>query len=234
MTFIPESTMGTPAASLVLGYTSPAWPARLAGVSIFVATLFVFFFFPNVPIFFPLISFGFMLVAVFFAAETSVIADRSSRTLTVVKKRIFGSTNIIYPYDDIAFLCQNIIASTNQKGETLENINYTIGLNSKTGSLPGYYRGRQPIRFPIPISAFTMLNRTIRNVQEFTRARELSSFIGVPLFVNGGPNDTFVNTAETIPGYIEGLQKIPDALAQAKKENDRVAREILGDKYPRL
>lgn len=216
----------------LLEYTSPAWPARIAGVSIFLATVFIFFFFHNVPLLVPIISFGFMLIAIFLSADTSVTANRSLRTLTVVKKRILGSTNIVYSYDDIAFICQNITTSVNQKGESTENIKYTLGLRGKTGALPGYFRGYQPIPFPVPTSAFTMLNSTVRNVQELTRARALTDFIGVPFFVNGGQNDTLINTMETIPGYIEGIQKIPDALARAKKENDRVAREILGDKYP--
>ncbi|MBI5798776.1 MAG: hypothetical protein HZB10_02495 [Candidatus Yonathbacteria bacterium] len=98
--------METQPTSPVLEYTSPTWPGRFAGVSIFIATLFIFFFFPNVPWFIPVISLGFMLVAVIFSAETSVVADRSSQTLTVTKKRILGSTNISYPFDDIAFICQ--------------------------------------------------------------------------------------------------------------------------------
>lgn len=225
--------MESPTASPVLKYTSPAWPARLAGVSIFTVTLLVFFFFPNVPLFVPIISFGVMLLAIFFSAEISVTADRSSRTLTIIKKRILGSTNIIYPYDDIAFICQNITTSVNQKGENTESINYTLGLNSQTGSLSSYYRGRKPIPFPIPTSAFTILNKTVRDAQELTRARVLTDFIGVPLYVKGGSNDSLVNTVETIPEYIKGIQKIPDVFAQAKKENDRVAQEILDGKYPR-
>lgn len=224
--------MESPITSPLLEYISPAWPARLASVSIFIVTLIFFFLFPNVSLFIPVISFGVMLLAIFFAAEISVTADRSLRTLTITKKRILGSTNIVYPYDDIAFICQNITTSVNQKGENTESINYTLGLNSQTGSLPSYYRGRKPIPFPIPTSAFTMLSRTARNIQELTRARVLSDFIVVPLYVNGGQNDTIVNTVETIPGYLEGIQKIPDVFAQAKKENDRIAREILGDKYP--
>lgn len=218
--------------SPLLNYTSPAWPARFAGISIFIATLFIFFVFPNVPIFVPVISFVFMLVAIFLSAETSVTADRTLRTLTVIKKRILGSINIVYPYDDIAFICQNIATSVNQNGENTENIKYTLGLNNKTGSLPGYYRGRQPIPLPVPTSAFTMLNGTVRNVQELTRARALSDFIGVPFFVNGGQNDSIVNAVEVAPAYIEGIKKLPDVFAEAKKENERVAREILGDKYP--
>lgn len=218
--------------SLVLEYTSPAWPARLTGVSIFVAVLIIFFSSTNFPLFVLLIVFAFMIVAVFLSADTSVTADRSLKTLTITKKRVIGSTSISYPFDDIAFLLQNISNSTNQKGETVENIKFTIGLNSQTGSLPGYYQGRRPIPFPVPVNPLTMFIKTARNIQEFARAQEFASFIGVPLYINGGQNDTFVNVAQDIPRYIEGIQKLPDVFAEAKKENDRVAREILGDKYP--
>lgn len=224
--------METQPISSLLKYVSPAWPARFAGVSIFVGTLLVSFFLPNVPWFVPAISFGFMIVAIFFAAETSVVADQTTRTLTVTKKRILGSTNIVYPFDDIAFICQNITSSVNQKGENTESIKYTLGLRSHTGTLPGYYRGYQPIPFPVPTSAFTMLNSTVRNIQELTRVRTLTAFLGVPFFVNGGPNDSLVNAVEVAPRYIEEIQKIPDVLAQAKIENEKAAREILGDKYP--
>ena len=218
--------------SLLLKYTSPAWPTQLASVTIFVGVMSIFLFAENVPVLIPAISFGFMLLVVFVSADTTVIADKSSRSLTVIKKRILGSTNTAYVFDDIAFLCQNITTSTNQKGESYEKTTYTLGLNSQTGTFQGYYRGRKPISLPIPTSIFTILNKTLRSVQEFTRARELAKFIGVPLFVNGGSNDTLVNTAEVIPGYLEGIQHIPEALAQGNKESEKAAREILGDKYP--
>ena len=223
--------MESPIISPLLKYVSPAWPARFGGVSIFIAVLIVFLFSPSVPVYVPAISFGVMLISIFLSAETLIIADGSLETLTVAKKRILGSTNIVYPYNDIAFLCQNISTSVNQKGETIENVKYTLGLNSQTGTLPGYYRGRKPIHLPIPTSTFTILNTTLRNVQELTRAHALADFIGVPFFVNGGQNDSLVNTVETIPGYLEDIQKLPDSFAQAKKENERIAREILGDKY---
>ncbi|MBI5798775.1 MAG: hypothetical protein HZB10_02490 [Candidatus Yonathbacteria bacterium] len=130
----------------------------------------------------------------------------------------------------------DITSSVNQKGENTESIKYTLGLRGHTGTLSGYYRGYQPIQLPIPTSAFTMLNQTVGGIQKSTRARELANFIGVPLFVNGGPNDTLINTVEVAPGYIKDIQNISknllDILAQAKKENEKAAREILGDKYP--
>lgn len=227
--------METQPTSSILKYVSPAWPAQLAGVSIFVGTLLVFFVFPNVPLFVPVISFVFMFVAVFFAAETSVTADGTTRTLTVVKKRILGSSNIVYPFDDIAMICQNITKSVNQKGENTESINYTLGLRSKTGTLPGYYHGYQPISLPVPVGAFTMLSQTVGGIQKLTRARELANFIGVQFYVNGGQNDTLINAMEDAPKYFEAIKNIniSETFAQAKKENDRVAGEILGDKYSR-
>lgn len=223
--------MESPITSQQLGYTSPAWPARFAGTSIFIATLFIFFFFPNIPFFVPAITFVVMIPSILFSAETTVIADKTSRTLTVSKKRIMGSTDIVYSFDDIVFICQNITTSVNQKGENTENIKYTLGLRSKTGTLPGYYRGYQPILLPIPISIFAMFIQAMGGVQKLTRARELANFIGVQFYVNGGQNDTLINTMEDAPRYFEAIKNIPDALAEAKKENDRVAREILGDKY---
>lgn len=222
--------MESPITSPVLKYTSQAWPARLAGVSIFVSALFVFFFFPNVPLFIPIISFVVMLLAVFFAAEISVTADRSLRALTIIKKRIIGSTNITYSFDDIVYFNQNITTSIGEKGERNNKSTYSIALNTQPGST-FYERGRIPNPITIPTSTFAILNKTVRDAQEFTRARALADFIGVPLYVKGGPNDSLANAVETIPGYIEGIQKIPDVFAQAKKENDRVAREILGDKH---
>lgn len=224
--------MESPTTSSQLKYTSPAWPVRLGGAAIFVSVLFIFIISANVPFYVPFISFVFMLLAVFLSADTSVTADKSSRLLTVRKKRILGSSNIVYPFDDIAFLCQNITTSINQKGEKYEKTNYTLGLNSQTGTLPGYYKGRKPVPLPVPTSVFTIFSGAIRNVQEYTHAKTIAEFIGVPLFVNGGSNDAFVNTAEVIPGYLKDMQSLPDAFAQAKKENERVAREILGDKYP--
>lgn len=222
--------------SPVLKYVSPAWPGRVAGISIFLGSLLILVLFPNVPWFVPAITFLMMIIAFLFSAETTMIADKTSKTLTVSKKRILGSSNIVYPFDDIAFICQNITTSANQKGENTESIRYTLGLRSHTGTLPGYYRGYQPIQLPIPTSAFTMFSSTIRNVQELARVRELTNFVGVPFFVNGGPNDTLVNTVEVTPGYIKEIQNLsanlPEILAQAKIENEKAAREILGDKYP--
>lgn len=232
MTFTSGDMAESLGTSSVLKYTSPAWPTRLGGISIFICVLLVFSFSTNVSFVFPLVSFLFMLVGIFFSAEISVLADRSSRLLIVTKRRIIGSTNISYQFDDIAFLCQNITTSTNQKGEKYEKTKYTLGLNSQTGTFSGYYRGRKPVPLPIPTSVLTIFSGTMRNIQEYTRARAISEFIGVPLYVNGGLNDSIVNTAEVIPEYIKDIQSLPDVFAQAKKENERVAREVLGDKYP--
>lgn len=218
--------------SPVLKYVSPAWPGRVGGVGIFLGSLLILVLAPNVPLYVPVVTFIVMIFAILFASETTVTADQTVRTLSVAKKRILGSTSIVYPFDDIAFILQNITTAVNQKGESTENIKYTIGLRSKTGTLPGYYRGYQPIQLPLPVSALSMFSNTVGSIQGLTRARELANFIGVPLYVNGGPNDSLANTIEVAPRYIENLKNIPEAFAQAKKENERVAREILGDKYP--
>lgn len=220
--------------SPVLKYISPAWPGRVAGVGIFLGSLLILVLFPNVPLFVPAITFVMMIVAFLFSAETTMTADRTSRTLTVTKKRIMGSSNIVYPFDDIAIICQNITKSVNQKGENTESVNYTLGLRSKTGTLPGYYHGYQPISLPIPVSTFSMVSQTVGGIQKLTRARELANFIGVQFYINGGQNDTLINTIEDAPRYFEAIKNIniSETFAQAKKENERVAREILGDKYP--
>ena len=221
--------METSPTSPTLTFTSPAWPVRLSGISIFLVVILIYFFNTNVPIAIPAIVFCFMLVAIFFSSDTSVIADSTVKTLTVIKKRIIGSSNLVYPYDDIIFLCQAISESTNAQGVKSENSSFYITLKSQPTSTM-YYQGRKPIPLPIPTSSFTALSQTARNFQEIAHARSLANFIGIPFYVQGSAHDTLVNTAEDIPGYINDLGKIPDALAKAKEENDRAAKEILGNK----
>ena len=69
----------------VLEFTSPAWPARVGGVSIFICTVGVYFYFPNVPLFVLGITFMLMLLAIFFTADIQVIADSSLRTFTITR-----------------------------------------------------------------------------------------------------------------------------------------------------
>lgn len=221
--------MESSTASSRLEYYSPAWPARFSGVSIFVATLIIHFFFPNVPLFVPIISFSFMILAVFLAAETTVTADKTPRTLTVIKKRIFGSTGSLYSFDDIVYLNQKITTTSGQNGETSEKSAYSLALKSQPGSAL-YERGRIPNPITIPTSPLTMFSSTARNIQEFTRAKELANFIGVQLYINGGQNDAIVNTMENIPGYLSVIKNIPDIVAQAKIENDKAAKEIMQER----
>ncbi len=221
----------------VLEFTGPAWPARVGGISIFICTVGVYFYFSNVPMFVLGITFVFMLIAIFFAADVQVVADGSLRTLTVTKKRIFGSSQVVYLYDDICFLCQVISTSVNQKGEAVKSNSYAIGLNSQTTTMQPNYRGRRLITITIPKSSFSVMSVFAGNTQEFVRARTLADFIGVPMYIQGSENDTLTNFAEDTPRYLNEIQKLPetmsqvkDVMAQAKEENDRVAREILSNK----
>jgi len=218
--------------SSVLKFVSPAWPARLGGLGIFLGSLVILVLTPSVSPLIPAITFVVMILSVIFASETTVIADSTTRTLTVSKKRMVASSNVGYPFDDIAFVCQNITTSVNQKGEGTQSIKYTLGLNSQTGTLPGYFQGRKPIPLPIPGSTFTVMSSFVGGAQKLVRARELANFMGVQFYVNGGQNDTLANTLEDAPKYFEAIKNIPDALAVAKKENEAVARKVLGNKYP--
>ncbi len=92
--------------------------------------------------------------------------------------------------------------------------------------------GYVPTEVPIPVSSFTVFSKTALNIQKFARARSLADFVGVPLYEHGGPNDRLVNTVEILPGLVKTVQDLPDIFADAKKQNDEVAKEILGDKYP--
>lgn len=219
-----------------LEFTGSAWPARLGGASIFMCTMGVFFYFPNIPLFVPVISFVFMLIAVLFAADETLTADNSLRTLTLIKKRIFGSSQVVYPYVDICFLCQVITTSVNQKGESIKSNGYAIGLNSQTTTMQPNYQGRRLIPITIPKSSFSVVSVFAGSAIEFTRAKLLADFIGVPLYIQGGEHDTLTNIQEDIPKYIEEVQKLPetitqikDVMAQAKIENDKVAQEILNN-----
>ncbi len=221
--------METSPTSSTLTFISPAWPVRLTGASVFLITLFIFLTGKTVPVAIPLIVFCFMLVALFLSSNTSVSADSIARTLTVTKKRIVGSTCVVYPYADIVFIYQTITSSVNTQGVESKNSSFYITLKSEqTSSM--YYQGRKPIPLPIPTNSFTALNQTVRSFQELARARELANFIGVSFYVQGSEHDTLINTAEDLPYMAESIGKIPEALKQAKEENDRVAQEILNSK----
>lgn len=222
---------------LTLEFTSSARLARLGGISIFISTLGIFFYFPDVPLFVPGISFVFMIIAILFSADISVTADSSLRTLTFIKKRIFGSSHIVYEYDDVLFLCQVITTTTNQKGEEIKGNSYTIGLNSQTTSMQPNYLGRRLIPITIPKSGFSVVGGILGDTVEFTRAKLIADFIGVPLYIQGGEHDKLANIQANIPQYVEEIKKLPDtidqikdAMAEAKIENDRMAKEILGGK----
>ncbi len=219
-----------------LTFISSPWLARLSGVSIFFGVLFVYFYFPNVPAYVLVISFCFMVVALLFAAEVLLVADNSLRTLTITKKRIFGSSQVTYLYDDIVFLCQSTSTSIDQNGQKVEAHSYSIGLNSQTTTIQPNYRGRRLVPITIPVSAFTSMSAYARGLQEYARARMLADFIKVPLYIQGSDHDTLANIVEDTPGYIEEIRKLPetiaqvkDAMAAAKEDNDRTAQEILRD-----
>jgi hypothetical protein len=214
--------------SPVLTFTGPAWPARLGGAVIFISTLGVFIFFPIIPVFVPIISFALMLIAVFLSAKVTITADPISRTLTILKKRIIGTSHIAYRYDDIVCLRQNISTTTDGKGISHEKHEYTIAIKGDTSTR--YEGGYRPIPITIPTSAFATLSTTVKHMQLYTRARAIADAVGVPLYAKGSANDDLVRLKENLPGYVDALGKLPDALKEAKKENDRVASEILGDR----
>lgn len=220
-----------------LSFTGSALPAQVGGVGIFITALGIYFFIPNVPIYVPLITFLFMIVAVLFSATVTVTADSISKTLTFTKKRIIGSSQVVYEYNDIFCFCQVITKTVNQKGETVTNNKYTIGLNSQRGSLDMSYMGRRLITITIPKSGMSVVSGFMGTTEEFTRMQLLATFIGAPLYVMGGDHDTLANIQADVPRYTEEIKKLPetieqikDAMAQGKKENDMIAREILGGK----
>ncbi len=68
-----------------LTFTESALTSRIGGIFIFVTTLFIYFFFKDVPFFIPIISAVIMVIVILFAADTKVSADKTFRTLTVEK-----------------------------------------------------------------------------------------------------------------------------------------------------
>jgi hypothetical protein len=199
-----------------LEFTGSAWPARLGGISIFLSILGIFFYFPDVPVFILGISFVFMLITILFSADVSVIADNPSRTLTFTKRRMFGSSQVAYGYEDILFLCQVITTTTNQKGEEVKDTSYTIGLNSQTTTLQPNYLGRRLIPVTIPKSGFSVVSAFLGNTEEFTRTKLIADFIGVPLYIQGGEHDKLANIQADTPQYIEEIKKCLKLLIKLK------------------
>lgn len=219
-----------------LTFTGSAWPARIGGISIFICTVGVFFYFPNTPVYVPGITFVFMVLAILLSADVQVTADSSARIFTITKKRILASSQVVYPYDDIYCFCQVTTTSTNQKGEEVKNTSYAIGLNSQTTTTQPSYQGRKLISIPIPKGGASVVSSLAGNTIEFSRATSLANFIGVPFYIKGSEHDTLVNFNANIPRYTEEIKKLPetmsqikDIMAQAKVENDRVAQEILSN-----
>ena len=208
-----------------------ALTVRVGSVSIFTSVVLVFLFFPGITPLVPIVSFFIMVFVILFAANIRVYADRAMRTLTVEKKRIIGSTVAVYAYDDIVYILRNTSVSVISNGQQQKRIEYSLALKGKTSSLQ--VGGYIPIPLAIPVSGFTMFSSLGRDMQKFTHAKSLANFIGVPLYEHGGENDTLVNTIEAAPQVIKTIQNLPAILAEAKRQNDEAAREILGDKYPK-
>lgn len=197
--------------SPTLTFTSSSWPPRISGVSIFLILVGVYFSTPQFPVAVLGISFCFMIVAILFSAETLVVADNMSKTLSVKKKRIIAGSHIVYAYKDIAFIYKQISSLTDAQGKTSDTSSFFIGLNNEMGTTLGFM-GRRPTPLPIPTSSLAVFSGTVKSFQQTANARILADFIGVPFYVQGTDHDTAINEMENVPGYVKDIGKITDAL----------------------
>ena len=211
-----------------LSFVGSAWPARIGGICIFIVTLVIYFLSSQVKIFIPLIAGVFMILAILFAADVRVVADKTKQILSIGKKRILNSTYTSYPFSDIIYLQRNTSFSTNTNNKQEKRIKYTIALKGQTSARErgGYLL----IPFSIPSGWYTMFSSSLREVQEFTNARVLANFIGVPLYEKGGENDMLANVVAAAPQVLNKLKDLPGIFAKVKEENDKKAQEILGNK----
>lgn len=205
--------------------------ARGGCVAIFVSVVLLYLFYPGLPLLVPIASFVIMVIAILFTASIKVRADSVMRTLTIEKKRIIGSSVTTYVYDDIVYILRHTAVSVASNGQQQKIIKYSLALKGKTSSLD--VGGYTPTPLAIPVSWFTIFSSLGREMQMFAHAKSLADFIGVPLYERGGENDTLINTVEMAPQLIKTAQNLPNIFAEAKRQNDEAAREILGDNYPK-
>jgi hypothetical protein len=212
-----------------LRYANTAMPMRISGVTIFIGLLIIYFVFPNVPIILPGIGFAFMVIAILFSADVTVVANKEDHTFGIIKKRIFASSSTQYDLEDIMFIARNTEFVRDGQGKESERVSYSLAVKGKTGVM--YNRGYIPIPLPIPTNGILMFSQFVRDAQALTRAHELATFIGVPFYENGGPNDMLVNTVEEIKSVAKAVGNMPDDIfAQIKEANDKAAREIMESK----